>query len=624
VVKTSKSANITHRPAEKPAVTKVTAKEQAPEAAPANVPVIDLPRSIGVRQLADMLQVDSILVIKQLMRNGIMANINQVIDFETAANIVAGLGFKARLKPMKEQQMATAAEEGKKAKRRYGKDADNLVPRPPVITVMGHVDHGKTKLLDAIRKTNVVDSEAGGITQHIGAYQVTIDGQKITFLDTPGHEAFTAMRAHGANITDITVLVVAADDGVMPQTLEAINHARAAGVPIVVAINKIDKDNANPNQVKQQLAEAGLVIEEWGGNTVCLEVSAKEKKGIKELLESLLLVAEIEELKANPSLPAAGVVIEAEMDKTMGPLATLLIQSGTMKEGDTVVVGDTWGRVRAMFNDVAKRIKKAEPSMPVEVLGLNNVPQVGDTLTTVVDEHHAQALLARNRAAREKETVRAKAINLNTLYDQINAGKVKELNVILKTDVQGSIEPIRHQLEQLGTEEVKVRVIHSATGSVTDSDVMLATASNGLIIGFNVTAQEGAKRVAVTSGVDIRFYNIIYTMADDVAKALKGMLEPVYVEVIDGRAEIRAVFSAGKGLKAAGVIVNEGKITRNAKVRVRRGKEIIADSSVSSLKRFKDDAKEVLTGFECGVGVQDFHEFRVGDILEFYRMEKQQ
>ena len=624
MVKTSKSANITHRPAKNPAVTKVTAKEQAPEAAPANVPVIDLPRSIGVRQLADMLQVDSILVIKQLMRNGIMANINQVIDFETAANIVAGLGFKARLKPMKEQQMATAAEEGKKAKRRYGKDADNLVPRPPVITVMGHVDHGKTKLLDAIRKTNVVDSEAGGITQHIGAYQVTIDGQKITFLDTPGHEAFTAMRAHGANITDITVLVVAADDGVMPQTLEAINHARAAGVPIVVAINKIDKDNANPNQVKQQLAEAGLVIEEWGGNTVCLEVSAKEKKGIKELLESLLLVAEIEELKANPSLPAAGVVIEAEMDKTMGPLATLLIQSGTMKEGDTVVVGDTWGRVRAMFNDVAKRIKKAEPSMPVEVLGLNNVPQVGDTLTTVVDEHHAQALLARNRAAREKETVRAKAINLNTLYDQINAGKVKELNVILKTDVQGSIEPIRHQLEQLGTEEVKVRVIHSATGSVTDSDVMLATASNGLIIGFNVTAQEGAKRVAVTSGVDIRFYNIIYTMADDVAKALKGMLEPVYVEVIDGRAEIRAVFSAGKGLKAAGVIVNEGKITRNAKVRVRRGKEIIADSSVSSLKRFKDDAKEVLTGFECGVGVQDFHEFRVGDILEFYRMEKQQ
>jgi translation initiation factor IF-2 len=612
VVKTSKPENTTYHAPEKP----------APEAAPANVPVIDLPRSIGVRQLADILQVDSILVIKQLMRNGIMANINQIIDFETAVNIVAGFGFKAHLKPMREQQMATAAEEGKKAKRRYGKDAENLVSRPPVVTVMGHVDHGKTKLLDAIRKTNVVDLEAGGITQHIGAYQVTIDGHKITFLDTPGHEAFTAMRAHGANITDITILVVAADDGVMPQTLEAINHARAAAVPIVVAINKIDKDNANPNLVKQQLAEAGLVVEEWGGPIVCVEVSAKDKKGIKELLESLLLVAEMEELKANPSLPAAGVVIEAEMDKTMGPLATLLIQSGTMKEGDTVVIGDTWGRVRAMFNDVAKRIKKAEPSMPVEVLGLNNVPQVGDTLTTVIDERHAQALLARNRAAKEKETARSKAINLNTLYDQISAGKVKELNVILKTDVQGSIEPIKHSLEQLGTEDVKVRVIHSAAGSITDSDVMLAAASNGLIIGFNVTAQEGAKHVAVTSGVDIRFYNIIYTLADDVAKALKGMLEPVYVEVIDGRAEIRAVFSAGKGVKAAGVLVNEGKITRNAKVRVRRGKEIVADSTVSSLKRFKDDAKEVAAGFECGVGIQDFHDFRVGDILEFYRMEK--
>jgi translation initiation factor IF-2 len=551
-----------------------------------------------------------------------MANINQIIDFDTAANIVAGFGFKARLQPMKEQQMATAAEEGKKAKRRYGKEAENLQPRPPVVTVMGHVDHGKTKLLDAIRKTNVVDSEAGGITQRIGAYQVTIDGHKITFLDTPGHEAFTAMRAHGANITDITILVVAADDGVMPQTIEAINHARAAEVPIVVAINKIDKDNANPNLVKQQLAEAGLVVEEWGGTTVAVEVSAKEKKGIKELLESLLLVAEMEELKANPSLPAAGVVIEAEMDKTMGPLATLLIQSGTLKEGDTVVIGNTWGRVRAMFNDVAKRIKKAEPSMPVEILGLNNVPEVGDTLTTVADERQAQALLSRNRAAREKEAARAKTINLNTLYDQISTGKVKELNVILKTDVQGSIEPIKLSLEQLGTEEVKVRVIHSAVGSITDSDVMLAAASNGLIIGFNVTAQEGAKHVAATSSVDIRFYNIIYTLADDVAKALKGMLEPVYVEVIDGRAEIRAIFPASKGIKIAGVLVSEGKIARNAKVRVRRGKEIVADSTVSSLKRFKDDVKEVAAGFECGVGIQDFNDFRVGDILEFYRMEK--
>jgi translation initiation factor IF-2 len=612
VVKTSKPEKVNRQAATKP----------APEAEPVKLPVIDLPNSISVRQLADILQVDSVLVIKQLMRNGIMANINQIIDFDTAANIVAGFGFKAHLKPLKEQQMATAAEESKKLKRQYGKETGNLQPRPPVVTVMGHVDHGKTKLLDAIRKTNVVDSEAGGITQHIGAYQVTIDGHKITFLDTPGHEAFTAMRAHGANITDITILVVAADDGVMPQTLEAINHARAAEVPIVVAINKIDKENANPNLVKQQLAEAGLVVEEWGGKVVCVEVSAKEKKGIKELLESLLLVAEMEELKANPSLLAAGVVIEAEMDKTMGPLATVLIQSGTLKEGETVVIGDTWGRVRAMFNDMAKRIKKAEPSTPVEILGLNNVPQVGDTLTGVPDERQAQALLARNRAAKERETARTKAINLNTLYDQISAGNVKELNVILKTDVQGSIEPIKHSLEQLGTEQVKVRVIHSAAGSVTDSDVMLAAASNGLIIGFDVTAQEGAKRLAAASGVDIRFYNIIYTLTDDVAKALKGMLEPVYTEVIDGIAEVRAIFPANKGIKVAGVLVKEGKITRNAKVRVRRGKEIIADSTVASLKRFKDDVKEVAAGFECGVGIQDFNDFRVGDVLEFYRMEK--
>ena len=625
MVKTTKPGKVTGQAAAQPAAAPraAAAAKPAAETAPPSLPVIDLPASISVRQLAEMLNVDSVLVIKQLMRNGIMANINQIVDYDTAANIVAGFGFKARLKPLKEQQMASAAEESKKAKRRYGKEAENLLPRPPVVTVMGHVDHGKTKLLDAIRKTNVVDSEAGGITQHIGAYQVTVDGQKITFLDTPGHEAFTAMRAHGANITDITVLVVAADDGVMPQTLEALNHARAAEVPIVVAINKIDKENANPNLVKQQLAEAGLVVEEWGGTTVAVEVSAKEKKGIKELLESLLLVAEMEELKANPSLPAAGVVIEAEMDKTMGPLATLLVQSGTLKEGDTVVIGDTWGRVRAMFNDSAKRIKKAEPSTPVEILGLNNVPQVGDTLTAVADEHHAQALLARNRAAKEKEAARTKAINLNNLFDQISAGKVKELNVILKTDVQGSIEPIKHSLEQLGGDEVKVRVIHSAAGSVTDSDVMLAAASNGLIIGFNVTAQEGAKRMAATSGVDIRFYNIIYTLTDDVAKALKGMLEPTYAEVIDGRAEIRQVFPASKGAKIAGVLVNEGKVTRNAKVRVRRGKEIIADSTVASLKRFKDDVKEVAAGFECGIGIQDFGDFKVGDILEFYRIEKQ-
>ncbi len=599
------------------------AEKAGQEPAQAKTSVIDLPRSIGLRQLADILHVNSINIIKQLMRNGIMANINQIIDYDTAASIVSSFGFKPHLTPLKEQMLATAVEESKKQKRRYGKEAENLQPRPPVVTVMGHVDHGKTKLLDAIRQTNVVDQEAGGITQHIGAYQATIDGQKITFLDTPGHEAFTAMRAHGANITDVTILVVAADDGVMPQTLEAINHARAAEVPIVVAINKIDKDNANVNLVKQQLSEAGLVIEEWGGNIVCVEISAKEKTGIKELLESLLLVAEMEELRANPNQPAAGVVIEAKKDKTKGPLATILIQTGTLKEGDTVVVGTTWGRVRAMFNDTGKRIKKADPSTPTEVLGLNIVPEVGDTLTTVVDERHAQALLARKRDEMEKESAQAtKTVNLDNLYDQISAGKVKELNVILKTDVQGSIEPIRTSLEQLGTDEVKVRIIHSAAGNVTESDVMLAAASNGLIIGFNVSAGEGTRRLASTSGVDIRYYDIIYSLTDDVAKALKGMLEPTYVEVIDGRAETRAVFPAGKGAKAAGVYVTDGKISRNASVRVRRGKEVLADSTVISLKRFKDDVREVASGYECGVGVKDFNDFQVGDVLEFYRMEK--
>jgi translation initiation factor IF-2 len=614
---------IVARASKQPAKPEPAAVKSSPETAAAKAPTLEIPRSIGVRQLADLLDVDSVQVIKQLMRNGIMANINQVIDYETAASIAAGLGFKAHLQPLKDQAMTTAAEESKKLKRHYGKEAENLQPRPPVVTVMGHVDHGKTKLLDAVRQTNVVDQEAGGITQHIGAYQATIDGHKITFLDTPGHEAFTAMRAHGANITDVTILVVAADDGVMPQTIEAINHARAAEVPIVVAINKIDKDNANPDRVKQQLAEIGLVVESWGGNIVSVDISAKEKRGIKELLESVLLVAEMEDLKANPNQPAAGVVIEARMDKTRGPLSTVLVQAGTLKEGDTVVVGGTWGRVRAMFNYLGKRIKKAEPSTPAEILGLGDVPEVGDNLTAVSDERHAQAILARRRTEAEK-AAQTRTVSLNNLYDQITAGKVKELNVVLKTDVQGSIEPIRHQLEQLGTEEVKVRIIHAGTGNVSESDVMLATASGGLIIGFNVAASEGARRTAATNKVDIRSYDIIYNLADDVAKALKGMLEPTYVEVIEGRAEIRAVFPSGKETRVAGVYVNEGKITRNSQVRVRRGKEVLVESTVSSLKRFKDDVREVTAGYECGVGVKDFNDFQVGDMLEFYRVEQQQ
>ena len=577
---------------------------------------IEIPHALSVRQLADLLQTSAIDIIKRLMRNGIMANINQVIDYEAAAAVAADFGYETRPKPRSAQKTASVIGE---IKRQQLQDAElsGLRPRPPVVTIMGHVDHGKTRLLDAIRQTNVMATEVGGITQHIGAYQVEVNGQKITFLDTPGHEAFTAMRARGAQVTDITILVVAADDGVMPQTLEAIDHARAAGVPIMVAINKIDKPEANSGLVKQQLADAGLLIEEWGGDIVCVLTSAKEKEGISELLENLLVVAEMENLRANPSLPAVGVVIEAKLDKTKGPLATVLVHNGTLRLGDTIVIGTTWGRVKAMFNDMGKRLRKAEPATPVEVLGLNSVPQVGDTLTAVTGEHQAQVLIQKS----QPETM-PKSVKLDNLFDQISAGQVKELNVILKADVQGSIEPIRSSLEQLGTEEVKVRVIHSGSGNITESDVMLAIASKGLIISFACGAEAGARRLADVEGIDIRHYDVIYNLVDDVSKALKGMLEPTYVEVIDGHAEVRAIFSAGKREKVAGVYVTEGKVGRGISVRVWRQEQTVGQSVVSSLRRFKDDAKEVTAGYECGVGIKDFDDFQVGDILEFFRSEK--
>jgi len=595
-------------------------EEVSDQPATAKARQIELPHSSSVRQLADLLQISAIEIIKQLMRKGIMANINQVIDYETAAAVAASYGYEARPQPRTTPRTAGTISEIRKQRQLQGEEAGNLQLRPPVVTVMGHVNHGKTRLLDAIRQTNVMDTEAGGITQHIGAYQVKANEQKITFLDTPGHEAFTAMRAHGAQITDITILVVAADDGVMPQTLEAIDHARAAGVPIVVAINKIDKPNANPELVKQQLADAGLLIEEWGGDTVCVPISAKEKIGITEVLENLLVVAEVEELRANPSGPATGVVIEAEMDKSRGPLATVLVNNGTLKLGDTVVVGTTWGRVRAMFNDMGKQVKKVGPATPVELLGLSSVPQVADTLTAVANERQVQVLIEKRKS--EMKEALPKAVSLNNLYDQISTGQVKGLNVILKTDVQGSIEPIRSSLERLGTEEVRVRIIHNGTGNITESDVMLATASKGLIIGFGVSTEEGARRLASAEGIDIRHYDVIYNLIDDVDKALKGLLEPSYVEVIEGRAEVRAIFPAGKRVQIAGVYVVEGKVSRNASVRVRRGEEIVHESTVSSLRRFKDDVREVAAGYECGIGIKDFNEFQVGDILEFFRMEK--
>ncbi len=580
--------------------------------------VVEIPHNVSVRQLSEMLKVTVVDIIKQLMRNGIMANINQVIDFEIAEKVVAYYGYKAKLKAQATRKSASVISEIKKQQQLLTAEG-NLKPRPPVITIMGHVDHGKTRLLDAIRQTNVMDSEAGGITQHIGAYQVEINDQKITFLDTPGHEAFTAMRARGAQVTDITVLVVAADDGVQPQTLEAISHAKAAGVPIVVAINKIDKPEANPDFVKQQLAEAGLVVEEWGGDVIAVGTSAKTKKGIQELLENLLLVAEMENLRADPTLPAKGVVIEAEMDKNKGPLTTILVHDGTLKPGDTVVIGTTWGRIRAMFNDSGKQVRKAKPSTPVVVLGLHEVPQVGDAMTVVADEKQARHLADENR---KEAMALARTANLTNLLDQVNAGKVKELNIVMKADVQGSVEPIKDSIERLQTDEVQVKLVHYGTGNVTETDVMLAVASKGLVVAFNTGVDIGAQRMADAEGVDIRTYKIIYDLIDDVEKALKGMLEPEYVEVINGHAEVREVFAAGKKGSVAGSYVKDGKIKRGDKVRIKRENKILAETVISSLRRFKDDVKEVAAGYECGIALENFDQFQVGDIFECYNLER--
>jgi len=598
----------------------VARAEAGPAAAPRGK-LVELPHALSVRQLAELLSVSAIDIIKRMMRGGVMANINQIVDYETASRLAQEMGFEAKPKPGAAKTVSVIGEI--KQKQLKAEEAGGLRPRPPVVTIMGHVDHGKTRLLDAIRQTNVMGGEAGGITQHIGAYQVEVSGQKITFLDTPGHEAFTAMRARGARATDITVLVVAADDGVMPQTLEAIDHARAAKVPIIVAINKIDKPNANPEVVKQQLAEAGLVVESWGGDVIAIPVSAKEKTGIPDLLEHILLVAEMESLRANYSRPAVGVVIEAEMDKTKGPLATVLIHDGALRLGDTVVVGMAWGNVKAMFNDVGKRLRKAGPSTPVEILGLNAVPEVGDTLNVTDNEAEAQNMAQRRKEqlAQANETSQ-RGVNLNNLFEKITTGKVKELNVILKVDVQGSLEPIKASLGQLSTDKVQLRVIRSSSGNITESDVMLAAASQGLIIGFNVGVETGAHRLADVEGVDVRTYEIIYNLVDDVSKAIKGVLEPTFVEVIDGRAEVRAVFPSGKKEKAAGSYITEGKATRGIAVRVRRGKKVIYESTVNSLRRFKDDVREVAAGYECGVGVDGFGEFQEGDVLEFYHKEQ--
>jgi translation initiation factor IF-2 len=577
-------------------------------------PQVELPPSITVRQLADLLKVEPTRVIKQLMRKGMMASVNETIDFETARTTAADLGYDA--KAAKERKAGASRQEKAKTKGK-AKSKAKLPVRPPVVTVMGHVDHGKTTLLDVIRKTNVTAREAGAITQHIGAYQAIVDGRKITFLDTPGHEAFTAMRARGAQATDIVTLVVAADDGVMPQTVEAIDHAKAAKVPIVVALNKTDKPDANPERVKQQLADLGLVIEEWGGDTVCVPISAKQGKGIPDLLENLFLVADILELKADPDTAAEGVVIEAKLDKTKGPLATLLVQKGTLKRGDIVVAGSAWGKIRAMFDDAGKQVHKAEPSAPVEVLGLNEVATSGDLFAVLADEHEARNLVEKQKQSRQRSV-----LSLSALSSQISSGQVKELNIVLKTDVEGSIEPIRTSVERLGTPKSKTRVIHAASGSITESDVLLASASKGIIIGFNTPTSPGATQLADAEGVGIHHYDIIYKLIEDVEKTLKGMLEPTYAQVLSGRAEVRAVFPRSKLGKIAGVYVLEGKATRDSQVKILRQNKVIAESRVASLKRFKEDASDVSAGIECGLGIEGTVDFQIGDIIEFYRKER--
>ena len=540
------------------------------------------------------------------MRKGIMANINQTLDFDTASITATDFGYAAK-----------AAKERKALPSRKGRGKGKLSVRPPVVTVMGHVDHGKTTLLDVIRKTNVTAHEVGAITQHIGAYQALVDGRKITFLDTPGHEAFTVMRARGAQATDIVILVVAADDGVMPQTVEAIDHAKAAKVPIVVAINKIDKPDANPERVKQQLADLGLVVEEWGGDTVCVPISAKQGQGISDLLENLFLVADILELKADPDSAAEGVTIEAKLDKTKGPLATFLVQKGTLRRGDVVVAGGTWGKIKAMFDDTGKQVHKAEPSTPVKVLGLNEVAKSGDLFIVLPDEHEARSIAEKQKYPRLRPT-----LSLSALSSQISDGQIKELNIVLKTDVEGSIEPIKTSVERLGTEKTKARVIHAASGSITESDVLLASASKGIIIGFNTPASPGATQLANVEAVGIQHYDVIYKLIEDMDRTLKGMLEPTYAEVLGGRAEVRAVFPSSKLGKIAGVYVMEGKVWRDAQVKILRQNKVICDSRISSLKRFKDDVAEVSAGLECGLGIEEVVDFQIGDIIEFYRMER--
>src|SRR5712692_2989485 len=584
---------------------------------------VSIPPQIVVKDLAELLHATPNEIIRGLIKHGIFANINQIVEYDKAALVAQELTFEPSLStltvaPAVQSDRGLSANEAMMATRHE----DNMVVIPPVVTIMGHVDHGKTSLLDTIRKTKVAAGEAGGITQHIGAYQVEVNGKKITFLDTPGHEAFTAMRARGAQVTHIAVIVVAADDGVMPQTREAIDHAQAAKVPIIIALNKIDKANANPDHVKQQLAEIGLVIEEYGGDIICVPVSARRGTGIDDLLEMILLLAEVQDIRANPNRPATGVIIEAKLEKNTGPTATVLVQQGTLKMGDNIVVGSMSGKVRAMFNDRGKRIQKAPPSTPVSMLGLPEVPQAGDRLEVTPDERTAKQLAQKVVEQRRNESAPLGQVSLDSLYTQMQEGTVKELNVVLKCDVQGSAEAIKNALTKLGEENIKVRLIHEGIGNISETDVHLAAASKAIIIGFNVKADGAAQRLAQKEGVDIRYYNVIYKLTDDIQAALVGMLEPTFREVIEGHAEVVQIFKAGKTTVIAGCRISDGKITRSSQARVLRKGEKVYEGKIGSLRRGKDDVREVVSGYECGIVLDEFTDFEIGDIIEAFTQER--
>ncbi len=582
---------------------------------------IELPSSIVIRDLAVMIEKSPIEIIKKLMTNGVMATINQAVDFDTAAIVVAEYGFEAVAETVEEEKPEETGEIPLWRQVIAKEDAAALKSRPPVLTILGHVDHGKTSLLDVIRSEHVAEGEAGGITQHIGAYQVELKGRLLSFLDTPGHAAFTAMRARGAQGADIVILVVAADDGVMPQTREAIAHAKAARVPIIVALNKIDKPNANPDRVKQQLAEVGLVPDEWGGNTMIIPVSAKQKVGIDDLLEAALLVADNTEIRANPNGTVIGTVIEAEVDKSKGTVATLLVQNGTLEAGDIVVAGTAYGKLRAMTDHKGKPVRKAGPSTPVAVLGLNGVPAAGDVFRVVGSEREARETV-NERLEAAKARANEKKVSLEDLFASFQAGEARELNLIVKADVQGSLEPIMSELEKLGKGEIGIKILYAETGNIGENDVMLASASSAIIIGFNVQADVPARRLAEKEGVSLRLYEIIYRMTEDIEKALKGMLEPTIVEKVIGRAQVLAVFSASKLGKVAGCKVTEGELRRNARIRLYRDGDILYEGDLASLRHEKEDVKEMRTGFECGVGFKSFSNIQVGDQLVCFVMEK--